>query len=237
MAMTHWDIHQHEIIMDKFRGPDQYLSHGLPLNGMIDYIKSIGREDWLDICRDDDAFGCPIQMIDGRAVSRDLTDSVVEIDWLSRMIPDAEWNNILDIGAGYGRTAYRMHQLYPNKKVTCTDDVEVSFALCNKYLQFRNVKSPILTKNQLPTDVQYDLALNIHSWPECKNADINWWLDWLVANKVPRLFVIPHLDRDMLSGEGRSFKPDILAHGYEVEAHWYGPDCWQRDFYLFKRTY
>jgi len=38
----------------------------------------------------------------------------------------------------------------------------------------------------------------------------------------------------ILIHDGLSFKPDILAHGYEVEHHWVGPDFFKRYFYIFK---
>jgi len=237
--MSHWDIHQHEIVLDKFRGKDQYLSSPDTFDGMVEYIKSIGREEWLDICGEDDAFGCPVQNINGRIVSRDLTDSITEIDWLTRNMPtDGTWSNILDIGAGYGRLAHRLKAIYPEKKITCTDGIPVSFKVCEQYLAYRNIQVPIVLPENLPSEPQFDLAINIHSWPECKMSEINWWLDWLVANKVPYLFVVPHhdhMDREMLSAENQSFKPSILDHGYEQIAYWYGPECYKNDYYLFKR--
>jgi hypothetical protein len=235
-----WEKYSGNINVDNYRAPG-FLGETGPRAQLLKYIISIGRESWLDVCKEDGALGVTAEMYGNRLVSRDLVDSIVEIDWLTKTLGPDQCSNILDIGAGYGRLAHRMHQLYPEKKVHNTDMIDVALQSCKKYMAFRNVPAPVFHGKDLPDDIQFDLAINIHSFPELKRDQVNWWLDWLVAHKVPRLFIIPHMledqhDQMLLLHDGKSFKPDILAHGYEVEHHWVGPDFWKRYFYIFKNT-
>jgi len=229
--------------LGNFRAQNNFLGDREPHteNAIFQYVKSIGRLDWLNICQEDGAFGVKTQNCENYKVSRDLVDSVIEIDWLNKTLPADQWNTILDIGAGYGRLAHRLHQLFPEKKVYCTDMVDISLQACKTYLEYRKVPSPIFHAKDLPNDVQFDLAMNIHSFPECKREEIIWWLDWVANHNVKYLFIIPHMiedtNREMLClYDMKSFKPDILERGYQVEANWWGPDCWKRDFYLFKKN-
>jgi SAM-dependent methyltransferase len=232
-----WDRHALTIDRERFRAGEQYLGGGGPAAEMLAYVRSLGN-GWLErLAEEDDAFGCDWAEVDGVKVSRDLVDSIVELDFLHRIcgLP-LDSCRVLDIGAGYGRLAHRMTALFPGSWVVCTDPIEVSRAVCRKYLEFRRVSRAIVVAPEaLSPQTFFDLAMNVHSWPECTRAEINSWLDWLVARRVPRLFVVPHLDAEMRCNEDeRSFRPDIERHGFHVEHHWTGPDCWPRGFYLFR---
>jgi hypothetical protein len=167
-------------------------------------------------------------------------DSVVELGFVRRALGESFMHTamVLDIGAGYGRLAHRWHCAFPGATIYCTDGVFLSSQLCGKYLKTRGVPDRVILPSELGALPPLDLAVNIHSWPECSRAEIAWWLDWLADHRVPRLFVVPHLDRDMLCNQdGKSFRPDIEQRGYKLAHHWYGPECWPRDFYLFEGSW
>lgn len=237
--LSFWEEHGHHITLDNFRTPG-FLGEAGSKPHALNYIMNIlERTDWLDICKEDGAWNVMTEMCSGRLISRDLVDSIVEIDWINRTLQPDQWKTVLDIGAGYGRIAHRLHQLFPEKKVVNTDMIENSLKCCKKYMEFRNVPAPVYRGTDLPDDLQIDLAINIHSFPELRREEIEWWMDWLVAHKVPRFFLIPHCledpnDEMLLLYDMKSFKPEILARGYEVEHHWVGPPYFKRYFYMLK---
>ena len=137
--------------------------------------------------------------------------------------------------------AHRITEVYPDTFVYCTDAVPLSQELCRKYLQFHAIKNAeVVLPEELEKISSPDLAINIHSFPECTRAAINGWLDWLTTHKVANLFVIPHpfnLPTFACLEDNKSFLPDIEAHGYKITNHWRPLECFPRDFYLFKQTF
>src|ERR1700693_2625718 len=95
--------------LDNFRAQNNFLGdrERHTENALFQYVKSIDKLDWLNTCQEDGAFGVKMQNCENHIVSRDLVDSVIEIDWLNKTLPSDQWNTILDIGAGYGRMAHR----------------------------------------------------------------------------------------------------------------------------------
>jgi len=239
--MSMWDQHQKTIDINNFRADIHYLGcqTGYPFKEVVEYIRTL-KKPWLDFLKEDDAFGCVVGNVDGLTVSRDLLDSILELEFLEQQC-GISLDNIkaIDIGAGYGRLAYRLVSAHPEAFVYCTDKVPVSFAVCQKYLQYRNAKNvEIIMPNDLNKVGDCALAINIHSWPECSRSDINGWLDWLVSKNIPNLFVIPHPFKMPLFEcieDGKSFLPDIEAHGYKLKHYWHPLECFPRDFYLFCR--
>lgn len=238
--MSMWDHHQNTIDINNFRADVHYVGNqiGYPFKEMITYIRTL-KKPWLDLLKEDDAFGCVTGNVDGTIASRDLLDSILELEFLEQQC-GLPMSNIraLDIGAGYGRLAHRLATTYPEAFVYCTDKVPVSLAICQKYLQYRSVKNAeVVPPTELDRVGKPALAINIHSWPECARKDINGWLDWLVQNSIPNLFVIPHQYNAPLFAcleDGKSFLPDIERHGYSVTHHWRPLECSPRDFFLFK---
>ena len=248
--MSFWDSHQNFVDINRFRAEAHYLGIQtiFPYKEVTDYVRTLSKP-WLDILKEDTAFEVMHQTIDGTLVSRDLLDSIVELEFLEKQCGfSLNDMKILDIGAGYGRLAHRLTTAYPGAFVHCTDKVPVSQEVCRKYLKFRNIDRAEVV---LPSDLEKigtpDLAMNIHSFPECTRAEINGWLDWLVAHKVRYFFVIPHQwapegiygqkdwNCEMFCIEdGKSFRPDIESHGYKLKTYWRPIECNPRDFYLFE---
>ena len=75
-------------------------------------------------------------------VTRDLPDSVAELNFLERHLAISQRTAVvvLDIGAGYGRLAYRSVVALPLiERYLCTDAVPVSTFNCEHYLRYRGV--------------------------------------------------------------------------------------------------
>lgn len=224
-----WQKHQNEgVSIDHFRADGSYLGAGTGRDDqyriMFDYVVSIDKFGFLDRLTEDREFGIETYEFDGKLVSRDLLDSIMEIYFLIEAF-EVEGltfpNNWIDIGAGYGRFAYRLDALYP-VRISCIDAVAVSTFLCDFYIRYRqcsNVNVIPLTGVNNIWPGYFDIACNIHSWSECSSDAINFWLDKLVEWGVPHLFVVPHDTRWVCvepNGFIGNFQPLIEAHGFTL---------------------
>jgi hypothetical protein len=191
------------------------------------YVKEIDRLNLLNILREDDHFGAETFDFHGKTVSRDLLDSILEINFLDKHLGlfSRRAVNVLDIGAGYGRLAHRMSNAAPNiGRYYCTDAVPESTFISDYYLKFRQMTErcavvPLDMLDQLKP-VSIDLAINIHSFPECRTTVIEWWLGRLREMKVPWLFIVAGSNFGLTSHEGRrgrkDFRPLIEASGFRL---------------------
>jgi hypothetical protein len=177
--------------------------------------------------KEDGAFGCwTFRYSDGKRLSRDLLDSVIELNYLERLlsIRANEQFSILDIGAGYGRLAHPAVETFPtNLAYDCIDAIAESSFLCEYYLAYRGVedraRSIAMDELHLLRD-NYDLAVNIHSFSESPRDSIVWWLDLLREKRVTHLLIIPNDDGAFLSSEPDGsrcdFLPDVSEAGYRL---------------------
>jgi hypothetical protein len=217
-----------------FRGADIYVwqSGGLNYGQMahaLSYFYLLSR-DHLGLMKhleEDDAFAVRQFEVDGRRVSRDLLDSILEINLLDSELGLSARSrfNVLDIGAGYGRLAHRMAQALPNLETHyCTDAVPESTFLCGHYLRYRNLENktrvvPLDEIEKTLSSTQIDVAVNIHSFSECSLEAIEWWVELLASNRIPWLVVCPNakFDGGRFLGveDGRDFKTSIEKQGYQ----------------------
>ena len=176
--------------------------------------------------QEDGLFGIwRFQYGDQPPVSRDLIDSVNEINYLDEQLQIASKPGlrVLDIGAGYGRLAQRMCAVLPNLEVyDCVDAIPESTYLCDFYLDFHKTpkaRAIALHEHDRLHD-RYDVAVNIHSFSECTRDAVRWWLDLLAAREVPALLVIPNDPEAILStetdGSRYDLLPEIAARGYTL---------------------
>lgn len=236
--MSLWtDRHAATISRESFRGHNQYLEQAADYP-YLDLSRWCADEhpDLCELLTEDGAFGAVTAVgWEGKTVSRDLLDSIVEIGFLRGRVPGLRGARVLDIGAGYGRFAHRLCAAYPTVRVICTDPIEISRTVCARYLDERNVRRAVVVA---PDFVDWmaplALAVNIHCWSECSLEEVRGWLDWLERTKVETLFVVPHTP-EFLTYEGPSYRPELDARGFRETHHWRGPECWPRDFYLFRR--
>jgi ubiquinone/menaquinone biosynthesis C-methylase UbiE len=131
---------------------------------------------------------------------------------------------VLDIGAGYGRLAYRLAKSLPNlKSVLCADAVAESTFLCEHYLNYRGVSDrakvvPLDTVEEaLPSAI--DIVTNIHSFQECTYESISWWLNVISKRKV-KYFMLAHYKDELHSrerdGTAKDFRPLLEMKGFKL---------------------
>ncbi len=194
------------------------------------YVKSIDSLGLLTRLSEDDCFGNYTFTIDNKCVSRDLLDSIMEIDFLEKHLNLSQSDDmtILDIGAGYGRLAHRMVTALPNiQRYLCTDAVAISSFISDYYLRFRGTtdKTQIVPLHNIETTLNQQpvkLAINIHSFSECTISAIAWWLALLQKQAVKYLMIVPnagnHGGQQLLTHDGQDFGAVIEAHGYKLMA-------------------
>jgi putative sugar O-methyltransferase len=205
---------------------------------------------------DDDLFGNYVVDFDGiLSVSRELLDSVMEINFLESKLHLSNLASpvVLDIGAGYGRLAHRLVQAIPQlRKVLCTDAVAESTFVSEFYLKFRGVQDkalavPLDEIEQKLREHQVDVAVNVHSFGECRFESIIWWLDLIKKNRIQYLFIVAN-GEGLGSTESDKTNIDylaaILARGYKLavrQEKYFGAPSVQKYglyptyYYLFER--
>jgi hypothetical protein len=190
------------------------------------YVRAADELRLLERLAEDGAFGnVTVAIEEDWVVSRDLLDSVLEINFLERHLglasrPPLE---VIDVGAGYGRLAHRLTAALENvSRVLCTDAVAESTFLCDFYLRFRGIedRAEAVALDEVESRLSRAaplIATNIHSFAECPLAAITWWVDLLAANEVPYLFLVANTD-ELASTEPdrrhRDFKPLLRSRGY-----------------------
>ena len=198
------------------------------------YADAVRRKDTLQLLgklEEDGAFGSTIFDYPGLGhVSRDLLDSIVEINFLCKHLNIQEQKefSVLDVGAGYGRMAHRLLEANPHiKSYTCVDVVPESTFLCEFYLGQRGMLDraqvvPLYELEEALSSGKYDLALNIHSFSECTFEAISWWLQQLSIRRVRHLMIVPNHPERFLSfetdGTQRDYAPLLQHYGYELIA-------------------
>ncbi|TCJ30173.1 hypothetical protein [Nocardioides jejuensis] len=179
--------------------------------------------------KEDGLFGAFTFTFGDRVVSRDLLDSINEINYLDSQIglSDMAAPTVLDIGAGYGRLAWRMDEALPNLGAyDCTDGVPVSTFLCEYHLGFRKVSDSVRVVPLSEIDTlrdSYTVAVNVHSFSEQSHASIKWWLGEIAKRDIGWLLIVPNTYGELLStevgGTREDFMPSVLAAGYELADH------------------
>ena len=187
------------------------------------YYKASINADLLALCKEDSQFGiCGVPLGD-EFVTRDRLDSVAELGFLREALSlDSKSRvHVLDIGSGYGRTAWRISQCFPNISITCTDAIPVSAFICEFYLKHRRV-SPSAKVVLLPhlqselSTTRVDVAIAINSITECPATAIEWWLEIIRSYEIRIVLVVPNAGynggRKMFSTEDdKSKRADIEA--------------------------
>jgi len=217
-----------------FRGDNAYVwqLRGPNMNIMayaltFYYLCHVDHLKLLDRLHEDDHFGNYSFEINGKVISRDLLDSLNELYFLERHLRLSVQMNfsILDIGAGYGRLAYRAVKAFPIENYLCTDAIAFSTFICEYYLRHRAVQEKAKT---IPLDeveaaldnYTPDLAVNIHSFSECTLSAINWWILLLSTKKIKYLFIVPnsgnHGGEKLHTNDGLDFEELIISNGYDL---------------------
>lgn len=222
-----------------FRGDNAYVWQlkGLNMNILTYalttfYVKSIDKLDLLEKLKEDNYFGNYTFDIDGKTISRDLLDSIIEIYFLDKHLdistPEKSFN-ILDIGAGYGRLANRVLNALPNvKNYFCTDGVAASTFISEYYLKFRGLedRAKVIALDNIEEtlkDQEIDIAINVHSFSECQISAIDWWISLLAKNKIKHLMIAPNdsgeSGKTLMTNDRKDFKPIVEKYGYKLIAN------------------
>jgi len=215
-----------------FRGDNAYVwqTRQMSMNIMAYalttyYAKSIDKLGLLEKLEEDDYFGIHSFTIDNRLVSRDLLDSIFEIHFLDKHLNISSRGDfsILDIGAGYGRLAHRMILSLPSiVQYLCTDAFPVSTFISEYYLRFRNLEGkakaiPLDEIEHVLRSSAVDIAVNIHSFSECRISAVEWWLSVLAKSRVKNLMIVPN-SPELQTNDGIDFGNIIEKHGYKMIA-------------------
>lgn len=191
------------------------------------YVRERDSAGLLERLTEDGQFGCwTFDYAGYPSISRDLLDSINELYFLDRHMGlfSRPGINVLDIGAGYGRLAYRMSEAVPSLGTYyCIDAVAESTFLCDYYLGYRGcgARTRVLPLHEglaeLPR-LKLDLALNIHSFSEMQYSAIAGWFAELGRLRIPYLMIVPNDPQEFLSrepdGSQKDFSHLIAEAGY-----------------------
>jgi hypothetical protein len=106
----------------------------------------------------------------------------------------------------------------------CTDAVAVSTFVSDYYLRFRGVdKAVVIPLDEIETALRghpVDLAINIHSFSECRMQAIEWWIRLLSRHRVKNLMIVPAQSTSrgerLLTDHGQEFLPLLEQYGYRT---------------------
>lgn len=196
------------------------------------------------------SFGVENFKFDGMLVSRDLIDSIIEINYLDEKLQFSKSANfhILDIGAGYGRFAKRIQEGFSNIEVTCVDAIPLSTCLSRVYLK-DEIKTGKVKVHQLNTlgEIQQgviNLAINIHSFSEMSIASVESWVNFLLKRKIENIFIVPN-GSSLALNDGTDFGRIFEEAGYciaSVDNKFDDPDfsrfgIYPSKYFLLKRSF
>jgi hypothetical protein len=172
------------------------------------YAQSTDKLGIFDRFFEDGRFGAFSFDFNGKPVSRDLLDSVIEINFFAECFGNRELR-VLDIGAGYGRLGHRFSEIGRDISVMCTDAIPESSFLCDFYLKYRRANAQMVPLDEVSKHLPVDVAVNVHSFSECTVRAVTWWLELLRDAKVPYLIIVPNTGERFLSTEVDSSKLDF----------------------------
>ena len=222
-----------------FRGDNPYVfqfrDNNTPEKYVLTYLylQTIDTLGLLDVLTEDGDYGVftfPTGDTDKdgneRFVSRDLLDSACELLFLERalQISHLEGLKVLDIGAGYGRLAYRAVTALSNiDTYFCIDAIPESTFICSHYLSRKGaVRTRVVAfddqQDLVPGTI--DLAVNIHSFSECAIEAVDYWVSRCAELKVQYLFIVPNMSADgekaVRLNNGTDFSPLLAQYGYQL---------------------
>jgi len=179
-------------------------------------------------CDEDGGFGCYTTRFAGRRISRDLVDSVHQLNWVCRQLPSLRDDHVraVDVGAGYGRLAHRIDEVFGSQWSTVsTDGIARSTFLAEFYLRYRGCHDEAV----VPADEIVEhlarwhptIAFNIHSFSEMRSSSIAWWLRVLEASACRHLLVVTNeVDESIRCLAEDGSRPDVshlfAEHGFDL---------------------
>ena len=116
----------------------------------------------------------------GRLISQDLANSALETEAVNRVLDGATPRSILEVGAGYGRTAYTLLSIFPEATYTVVD-IEPAISISRWYLA--QLFPPERLRFVDPSEVDdletasIDLVVSISSLQEMTPGQVLGYLD------------------------------------------------------------
>jgi len=238
-----------DVNLKAFRGDNAFVwqTRGAPLSNFVVSALWAERKDSHQLLRnthEDGAFGVECLQILNRLWSRDLIDSLLEMNFLLDHIPTLEGKTVVDVGAGYGRLLTRMADVTESTRLYGVDGVAMSTAICRAYVRYRQQDHRIgvlSLKEADEFDDAIDLAINVHSFSEMHIEAVRFWLGWLRCRSTRWLFIVPNRPGPSLN-DGTDLLPHLDEYGFELEvsARKYSDQTvgdhslFQGDYYLFR---
>tara|TARA_B100001093_G_scaffold477743_1_gene505321 strand:- start:78 stop:947 length:870 start_codon:yes stop_codon:yes gene_type:complete len=156
-------------------------------------IKSIDKDNLLNKTFECGSHGCRSYDFDNIKISRDLLDSILEIYFLKSFFSNLNELSLLEIGGGYGRLCKRYLDCVPDSKYYVTDAIPQSTFFSKIYLNEK--KTSVINLYDIQEkmkSLKIDIAVNIHSFPECNINDVEWWVKFINSNKIKYIFYVPN---------------------------------------------
>ena len=210
----------------KFRGDNVYVWQTRvfqEINFFVSYLYAL-KVDKLGLHSkliETGSYGVETFKFGGALVSRDLIDSIIEINYLDEELQFSKSSSfhILDIGAGYGRFAKRIQEGFNNIEVSCIDAIPLSTCLSRVYLE-NEIKTGKVKVHQLNTldavqEGAIDLAINIHSFSEMSLPSVVSWVNFLVEKKIENVFIVPN-GSGLSLNDGTDFGRIFEEAGYRI---------------------
>jgi putative sugar O-methyltransferase len=218
--------HLRNLDVKKFRGDNVYVWQTRiyrEINYFLSYIYAL-KIDKLGLntkFSESGLFGAETFTFHDELVSRDLIDSIIELNYLEEKLQISHIKNlhIIDIGAGYGRLAKRIQEGFEDIRVSCIDAIPVSTCLSrfylDEYIQNGSVAVHQLDSVEAIPKGSIKLAINIHSFSEMTINSVQYWVDFLVIKEVEYLFVVPN-GPGLTLNDGRDFGVLFERAGYRI---------------------
>lgn len=218
--------HLKKFDLNKFRGDNIYVWQTrlyIEINYFVSYINALNEDSMglRQIFRESKSFGVEFYNFNGLAVSRDLIDSIIEINYLEKLLNLSKVPNlqIIDIGAGYGRLALRLAEAYPLAKVACIDAIPLSTCISRIYLK-DYIKEKRIFVHELDELSSLErnrikLAVNVHSFSEMSLDSVAAWVDFLVEKEIEYLFIVPN-GSSLTLNDGTDFSLLLTDAGFEI---------------------
>ncbi len=155
----------------------------------------------------------------GRLISQDLANTALEAAAIGRVLAGRTPKSILEVGAGYGRTAYALMSLFPETTYTIVD-IEPAISISRWYLSelFPPERLRFLSPDEaggLP-DGSIDLALTISSLQEMTPAQVAEYLE--MFDRVARGGVI--YIKQWRTWRNPVDKVELTFDRYPIPGHW-----------------
>lgn len=160
--------------------PDRFLTT-VAVRLLWRYAERFGDREVLALSEPD--LGCPLPIqFRGRLISQDLANSSLELAALRRALPGRPPTRVMEIGAGYGRTAYAVLSLFPECEYTIVD-IEPAITISEWYLKslFDSDRIRFIEAGECAAEMigPVDLALSISSLQEMTPAQVHRYLQMM----------------------------------------------------------